>query len=73
MTGSATPTGRVLSTVRQFSERHPAFPPGGLRWLIFNERHNGLSRFGAIVRVGRKVLIDELRFFSWLDAGNAQG
>jgi hypothetical protein len=72
MTDAATPTGRALSTVRQFSERYPAFPPGGLRWLIFNERHNGLCEFGAIVRVGRKVLIDEPRFFSWLDAKNAQ-
>lgn len=68
MTDSATPTGRVHSTVRQFTHRHPAFTPGGVRWLIFNERQNGLSNFGAIVRVGRKVLIDEHRFFSWLDA-----
>ena len=32
---------------------------------------NGLDK--AIVRVGRKVLIDESKFFEWLAAQNAQG
>ena len=58
---------RNLSTVHQFSQKHPAFPIGGLRWQIFNSRTNGLDEAGAILRVGRKVLIDEDRFFAWLD------
>lgn len=29
---------------------------------------NGLAEAGAIIRVGRKVLIDEARFFDWIDA-----
>lgn len=58
---------RNLSTVPRFSQKHQAFPVGGLRWLIFNSRVNGLDQAGAILRVGRKVLIDEDRFFAWLD------
>ena len=58
---------RNLSTVHQFSQKHPAFTVGGLRWQIFNSRVNGLDQAGAILRVGRKVLIDEDRFFAWLD------
>lgn len=29
---------------------------------------NGLLEAGAIIRVGRKVLIDEARFFDWIDS-----
>ena len=46
-------------TVIQFCEKHPAFTIGGIRPLIFNEVTNGLKQSGAIVRIGRKVLIDE--------------
>lgn len=57
-----------FSTVRQFAETHKAFTQGGIRALIFNERSNGLAESGAIVRVGRKVLIDEEKFFSWIES-----
>ena len=58
---------RNLFTVSQFVERNPAFTPGGMRWIIFNEKKNGLAKSRAIVRMGRKVLIDEDRFFEWLE------
>jgi hypothetical protein len=56
-------------TVNQFSEKHPAFTRGGLRALIFNGNQNGLAKSGAIVRIGRKVLINEPKFFSWVEGG----
>lgn len=56
----------IYSTVKQFTQRHPAFKEGGMRWLIFNEKSNGLS--AAIVRVGRKVLINEEAFFAWVES-----
>lgn len=55
-----------LLTVRQFSDKHPAFPQGGLRHRIFHAAENGLFESGALVRNGRRVLIDENRFFEWL-------
>jgi len=71
----------VLRTVPQFSEKHPAFSQPALRHLLFHARPrhsskgeiagNGLDK--AILRVGRKVLIDEVRFFEWLAAQNARG
>lgn len=61
---------RTLLTVNQFSAKHPAYPVGGLRWMIFNEATNGLAESGAVVRDGRKVLIDEDRFFARLDQMN---
>lgn len=64
-----------LRTVRQIVEasrqasggQHPAITEGGLRWLIFRADQNGLDQ--AIVRVGRRVLIDVEAFNSWLEQG----
>ena len=60
----------TLVTISQFSKQNPAFPEGGLRWQIFNEDTNGLREAGAIIRIGRKVLIDTNRYFQWVYAGN---
>jgi hypothetical protein len=70
----------VLSTVTQFSERNPAFSPAALRNLVFKAGPrlssngevpgNGLIECGAILRIGRKVLIDEARFFEWVRRQN---
>ena len=60
----------IYLTVNQFKEKHPAFTTGGLRSLIFNEHTNGLAKSGAIVRIGRKILIDETKFFGWVESQN---
>jgi Flp pilus assembly protein TadB len=56
----------ALLTVRQFCAKHTAFPVQGIYTLIFNETKNGLKESGAILRIGRKVLVDESRFFAWV-------
>jgi hypothetical protein len=58
-----------LLSVNQFIDTHKAFTAGSLRALIFNEHTNGLAKAGAIVRIGRKVLVNEEKFFSWIEAG----
>jgi hypothetical protein len=65
-----------LKTVNQFSEAHPAFTPAALRALVFKANSrithegpapgNGLIEAGAIIRLGRRVLIDEEKFFAWV-------
>jgi hypothetical protein len=64
----------TLLTVRRFAAKHEAFTEASLRWLIFkagspeldaNHEHNSALN-DAVVRVGRKVLIDEQKFFNWL-------
>jgi hypothetical protein len=67
------PTAVIYSTVNQFSDKQQAFTKGGLRALIFNENQNGLAESGSIVRIGRKVLIDESKFFAWIEAQNQRG
>ena len=59
----------TLLTVKQFSAKHEAFPVGGLRFRIFHAKQNGLDAAGVLVRNGRRVLINEERFFDWLTGG----
>ena len=62
---------RSLLTVQQLTDKHRAFTPGGMRWLLFHRETNGLK--AAVVRVGRKLLLDEERFFEWVDSQNETG
>ncbi|MEZ5902616.1 MAG: hypothetical protein R3D88_04810 [Alphaproteobacteria bacterium] len=55
-----------LMTVRQFSEKHKAFPQSSLRHLIFYSHKNGFNK--VIVRIGRRILLDEHMFFEWIDS-----
>jgi hypothetical protein len=58
---------RTLLTVNLFADKYPAFSVGGLRWQIFNSASNGLDVSGSIVRLGKRVLIDEEKYFQWID------
>lgn len=58
-------------TVKQFHEKHTAFTRGGIRDMIFKKEKNGLHEAGAIIKNGRRVLIDEAKFFHWV--ANRQG
>lgn len=68
---------RNLFPVDIFAARWQAFSAPSLRNLILNAADrvnsrgeripgNGLAEAGAIVRVGRRVLIDEQAFFRWI-------
>ena len=52
-----------LITVPDWPKNHPWPTPAGLRWLIFNADRNGANAW--LVRVGRRVLVDEAAFFRW--------
>ena len=60
---------RALFTVKQFAGRNPCVSESGLRFQIFNRKTNGLEASGALVRLGRKILIDEDKYFDvWVDS-----
>ena len=73
------PLPRHLYTLKKFSERNSGFLTlSAITNQVFKAqpRHsskgeipgNGMLDFGAIVRIGRTVLIDEDAYFRWLDA-----
>ena len=65
---TASATRERLSRPSKFVERYhdQGWTEGQIRWLIFQAKQNGLEQAGAIVRVGRRVFIDEPKFFSWM-------
>jgi hypothetical protein len=65
-----TQTAWAYLTVQQFTAKHTAFTIGSIRFLIFNEHQNGLAESGVIVRIGRRILIDEAKFFGWVQSHN---
>lgn len=57
-----------FKTVKQMLDDNKFLTNGGLRALIFNADSNGLNNHSVIIRIGRKVLIDENKFFNWLES-----
>lgn len=49
---------------------HPWPSVAGLRWMIFNAKVSGFEK--VIKRVGRRVLIDEQKFFEFVDDKNKE-
>ena len=68
---------RPLVSVAQLVEAHPCLTTGGVRADIFGAAHrvsskgpvsgNGLAP--AIIRKGRRVLLDEIGYFTWVRTG----
>jgi len=62
----------ALKTVNQILEAIPGLTPGGIRWDLFNAEQNGLAEAGAIIRRGRRILLDEERYLEWMRARSAK-
>jgi hypothetical protein len=51
--------------------KYHAWPPlGGLRHLIFYSKTNGFDV--CVKKIGRRVLIDEDKFFEWANTQNKE-
>jgi hypothetical protein len=61
--------GRLIP-VTKWPEHHAWPPIGGLRHLIFHADKTGFAH--CLVRVGRRVLIHEDRFFEWTERQNGK-
>ena len=66
-TSSSTPPSRSIFPFKQFVTRNSCVTDGGMRYQIFEAKTNGLEQSGALIRIGRKILIDEEKYFEWLD------
>ena len=74
---------RRLYTLSKFAERHASFltlPSLTNQVFKANSHHgkdgevagNGMKEHGVIVRINGRVLIDEDRYFSWIDSLQAK-
>lgn len=72
-------TPRSLYTLRKFAEKHSSFTSlSAITNQVFKAAPrqsskgvipgNGMLDHGVIVKIGRRVLIDEVAYFRWLDS-----
>ena len=47
-----------IFTVAQTAQQIPALSEPAIRWHLFNRELNGLADSGAVIRNGRRILID---------------
>lgn len=62
-----------LHTVEDFAAQHARiFTESTLRWQLRSRASNGLDELGAVVKIGKRLLISKTRFEQWL-ATQAEG
>ena len=61
-----------IYTVQQTANEIPALSESAIRWHLFNREQNGLSKSGAIIKNGRRVLLDLQKYIEWLRSGGAE-
>ena len=52
-------------TVEGMVQRFPQLTVGGLRKQLLRRHRNGLGKSGAVLKVGRRVLLDPDKFWDW--------
>lgn len=53
----------MKSTVKQFVAKRQYLTEAAFRWMLFNRATTGLDR--AVIKIGRKILIDEEKYEEW--------
>ena len=56
-----------LFSINDFVKLHSWLTKRALENQIFMAKHNGLLKAGAIIKIGRKVLIDLDRYNQWVE------
>lgn len=64
------PSTRFIPLSR-FDQYHPWPSVQALRWMRFHGKKNGFNQ--CVLKVGKRILIDEVKFFEWLAIRNAEG
>lgn len=52
-------------TVQQFVDSHAYYTMASFRWILFNRATNGLTASGAIIKIGKKIIIDSEKVEEW--------
>lgn len=55
-------------TVQQYVDAHPYYSMASFRWILFSRHTNGLAKAGAVIKIGKKILIDSDRVAAWEDS-----
>ena len=56
-----------LITIDELSKKYPTILSiRSIRWWIIDRKNNKLQESGAIIKISRKLYIDETKFIDWL-------
>jgi hypothetical protein len=56
-----------LITIDELARRYPTILSiRSVRWWIIDRKNNNLQESGAIIKISRKLYIDETKFIDWL-------
>ena len=67
MSGNNIPS---LFTINDFCEKHSFLTPAALRNKIFYSYQNRMDEFKVTMKLGKRVYINEVNFFRWINAIN---
>lgn len=59
-----------LFTINGFCEKHSFLTPSALRNKIFYSSQNRMDEFKVTLKLGKRIYINEINFFNWLDSMN---
>lgn len=62
--------GNRIILLTKWNKFHEYPPIGGLRHLVFFGQKTGFDK--VIIRVGRRILIDEEAYFNWIRSNNQE-
>ncbi len=61
-----------LITPEDFAiERPDLFPLKTIKWQLHSRHRNGLAESGAVLKVGRRILLSRSRFLAWVSSKTA--
>ena len=63
-------TQQTFFTIKQLAAREPAFTASAIRNYIFYSDINGLDKYGAINRLGGRILINHSKFIDWVTSSS---
>lgn len=58
----------TLFTINGFCKKHSFLTPSALRNKIFYSTQNRMDEFKVVMKLGKRVYINENNFFNWLSA-----
>lgn len=59
---------KLVTIAQKAQDESNPFTEPTIRWQVFNAETNGLNAAGAIVRIGRRVYLDDDAYNRWIEA-----
>ena len=55
----------IIMTIEQIAKTTPGLCPRAIRNILIERNRNGLSSTGSVIKVGKKIWLDQEKFMAW--------